>query len=328
MSYWNGKRVLVTGGGGFLGRHLVAKLRDLPCERIVVARRRDFDLTREDDARRLFEEDRIDVLFHLAGMVGGIGANKERPAEFYYHNILMNTHAIEQARRSGVEKIIASGAGCGYPEHASLPLEESSFWDGFPQRESAPYSLAKRMLHVQTQAYWDQYKLPIILTVPGNIYGPYDNFDLEHAHVVPALVRKFVEAEISGADRIAMWGSGAPTRDFVYAGDVATGMVRAAEVLNEPAMINLASGRETSIREVVDALASITGFSGRIVNCADRPDGQSRRVFDVSRARELLGWSSITSLAAGLETTVDWYRKNRETARNFDRNERSLAVAL
>lgn len=325
MSYWSGKNVMVTGGGGFLGSHVVARLRLLDCKGITVVRSRDFDLTCESEVRQLFEQEPPDVLLHLAGHVGGIGANKARPADFYYKNILMNTFTIEYARIVGVEKIVAAGAGCGYPELSPLPLAESSYWEGFPQQEST-YSLAKRMLHVQSIAYWNQHQLPIIVAIPGNIYGPHDNFDLENSHVVPALVRKFVEAELEAAERIEVWGSGAPTRDFVYAGDVAEGILKAAEVYDRPRILNLASGRETSIREVVDTLRELTGFAGEIAWKADRPDGQSRRVFDVSRAEDELTWHAVTPLAKGLELTLDWYRANQTLARNQEGASPRLAL--
>ncbi len=316
MSYWKNQRVMVTGGEGFLGSHVVEKLRMAGCADLVVVRHRDYDLTQSEDVERLFREHRVDVLLHLAGLVGGIGANKARPADFFLQNLLMNTLTLHHAWQAGVKKVVASGAGCGYPEHAPLPLKETSFWDGFPQVESAPYSLAKRMLHVQSMAYWAQYHFPMVVAVPGNIYGPYDNFDLENAHVVPALVRKFATAVDQGLDRLVVWGSGAPTRDFVYAGDVAEGILRAAEVYDRSELVNLATGRETSIREVVTALTEISGFQGEVVWDASRPDGQSRRVFDVSRAEADMKWGARTSLRAGLAATMDWYRENRESARN------------
>jgi GDP-L-fucose synthase len=254
MSYWNGKRVMVTGGGGFLGSHVVEKLSEAGCAQVLVVRQREYDLTRENDVRSLFNQHRVDVLLHMAGLVGGIAANKARPADFFYQNLLMNTLTLHHAWQAGVEKVVAAGAGCGYPEHAPLPLRETSFWNGFPQGESAPYSLAKRMLHVQSLAYWAQHRFPVVVTIPGNIYGPHDNFDLENAHVVPALIRKFVEATERDLDRLVVWGSGAPTRNFVFAGDVAEGILRAAEVYNQPELVNLASGYETSIRTVVQAL--------------------------------------------------------------------------
>jgi GDP-L-fucose synthase len=316
MGYWTGKRVVVTGGGGFLGSHVVEHLRATDCKSVFVVRQREYDLTKEAEAKRLFVEHPAEVLLHLAGYVGGIGANKARPADFFYRNLMMNTHAIHHAYLAGVGKVVTAGAGCGYPEHAPLPLKEESFWNGFPQEESAPYSLAKRMVLVQSMAYWKQHKFLSIACVPGNIYGPYDNFDLEAAHVVPALVRKFVEAVEGRRDRIIVWGSGAPTRDFVYAGDVAEGMLRAAEVYLKPEVVNLAAGRETSIADVVHALTEITEFKGQIVWDASRPDGQSRRLFDVSKAKRELDWHARTSLHEGLAKTVAWYRSNRANARN------------
>jgi len=325
MSYWENKRVLVTGGGGFLGSHAVEQLREAGCGDPFVVRSAEYDLTREDQVARLFaERGPFDVVLHLAGLVGGIASNKARPADFFYQNIMMGVLTMHHAWKSGAAKFVAAGAGCGYPEHAPIPIRESSYWEGFPQIESAPYSLAKRMLHVQSMAYWRQHRFPSVVTIPGNIYGPYDNFDLEHAHVIPALVRKFVEAtededgrpvDSAGAS-VEVWGSGKPTRDYVYAGDVAAGILRAAEVYDEPALVNLSAGREHSVREVVALLTELTGFEGEIAWDASRPDGQARRMFDVSKAREEMGFECTTGLREGLRKTVDWYRANRSEARN------------
>ncbi len=311
---------------------MVEALRDAGCERVFVARQRDHDLTTEEGAQRLFSdlahgtdnwpaprggERAVDVVFHLAGYVGGIGANKAFPADFFYRNLMMGVLSLHHSFHAGAERLVAAGAGCGYPEQAPLPLSETSFWDGFPQQESAPYSLAKRMLHVQSLAYWRQHRFLSVVTIPGNIYGPYDNFDLEAAHVVPALVRKFVEATAPPQkEDVVVWGSGSPTRDFVYARDVADGMLRAAEVYREPALVNLSSGQETSIRELVEAISDAAGFSGRIVWDRSRPDGQARRLFDVTKARTDLGWTAKTSLREGIARTVGWYRANRDRARN------------
>ena len=336
MSYWSERRVVVTGGGGFLGSHAVEQLRAAGCEHLFVVRSAEYDLTTEAGADRLFADlaagrdgwpaqaagkgGAVDVVVHLAGMVGGIGSNKALPADFFYQNLMMGVLTMDRAWKAGAEKFVAAGAGCGYPEHAPLPIKESSYWEGFPQWESAPYSLAKRMLHVQSIAYWRQHRFPAIVTIPGNIYGPYDNFDLEHAHVIPALVRKFVEAtddHAGGAGQsVEVWGSGKPTRDYCYAGDVAEGILAAGEHYTEPALVNLSSGTEHSVREVVTLLTEITGFQGEVAWNTERPDGQARRLFDMSKAREDMGFSCRTSLRDGLQKTVDWYRANRSEARN------------
>ena len=316
MSYWTGKRVIVTGGAGFLGRHVVEKLRRTDCADIFVVRSRDYDLRDEGQVAGLFSEHRADVVIHLAGYVGGIGANQSHPADFFYQNIMIGVLTMHYAWKSGAEKFVAAGAGCGYPEHAPLPLKEECFWDGFPQTESAPYSLAKRMLHVQSIAYWRQHGFPAVVTIPGNIYGPYDNFDLEQAHVVPALVRKFVTAVDEGQREVVVWGSGKPLRDFVFAGDVAEGMLRAGEVYESAELVNLSAGTATAIRELVETLARITGFTGQIVWDASRPDGQAERRMDVSKANRDLSWSARTPLRAGLEATVNWYRAHRDTTRS------------
>ena len=308
------ERIMVTGGGGFLGSHLVEQLKAQGVDHVHSVRSADWDLTKESRVEALYATEQPTVVFHLAGLVGGIGANKAYPGRFFHHNLMMGTLTIHHAMKSGVKKVVSAGAGCGYPEFVTMPQKESDFWNGFPQRDSAPYALAKRLLHVQSFAYWDEYRFNSIVTIPGNIYGPWDNFDLEGAHVIPALVRKFVEATDDGRDRVEVWGTGTPTRDFVYAGDVAEGMISAARTLQEPALINLASGTETSIRTVVQSLAAITGFDGEVVWNRTRPDGQSRRVFDVSLAEKLLGWRARTGLMDGLKLTVDWYRANRNGA--------------
>jgi GDP-L-fucose synthase len=296
------------------------KLQAAGCSDFFVVRSAEYDLTREEAVKQLFadvsKDGKVDVVVHLAGLVGGIGSNKARPADFFYQNLMMGVLTMHQAWKAGAEKFVAAGAGCGYPEHAPIPIKESSYWEGFPQIESAPYSLAKRMLHVQSMAYWRQHQFPAIVTIPGNIYGPYDNFDLEHAHVIPALVRKFVEATEDGKPSVEVWGSGKPTRDYCYAGDVAEGILRAGEVYDEPALVNLSAGREHSVREVVKELTEITGFGGEIAWDASRPDGQARRMFDVSKAKDEMGFECATGLREGLEKTVEWYRANRQEARN------------
>lgn len=331
-STFSTRRVLVTGGGGFLGSHVVRALKSAGCTDLFVARQRDYDLTTEEGADRLFADlsrgrgdwrpaakgaPAVDVVIHLAGYVGGIAANKEFPADFFYRNLMMGTLTFDRAFRAGATRFVAAGAGCGYPLAAPIPLREESFWDGFPQAESAPYSLAKRLLHVQSLAYWRQHRFPSVITIPGNIYGEWDNFDLEAAHVVPALVRKFVEAtEPPAAPKVTVWGSGRPTRDFVYAGDVAEGILLAAERYDEPALVNLSSSTETSIRDLVETLRDVSGFTGELEWDASRPDGQARRLFDVSKAERELGWKARTPLRDGLARTVAWYRAHRAEARN------------
>ena len=314
--YWRGRQVVVTGGSGLLGTHLVNRLQTLDCAGVYVARSRDYDLTRQDAAEQLFRDRPAGVVFHLAGYVGGIGANQAAPGDFFYRNLMMGANVLHQAWKAGAAKVVAASTGCGYPEHAPLPLRESDYWNGYPQEESAPYSLAKRMLHVHSLAYWRQHRFPIVVALPGNVYGPHDNFDLDAAHVVPALVRKFVEAADDGQPAVTVWGSGAPQRDFVFAGDVAQGMIRAAERCHRPALLNLSAGAGVSIRELVELLREITGYRGAIAWDRSRPAGQARRVFDVSRARAEIGFSATTPLRAGLALTVQWYRRHRAAARN------------
>jgi len=250
-----------------------------------------------------------------AGLVGGIGANKARPADFFYQNLMMGTFMLHHACRAKVEQFVAAGAGCGYPEHAPMPLKETDFWSGLPQAESAPYSLAKRLLQIQSLAYHRQYGFVSIIGVPGNVYGPDDNFDLEASHVVPALVRKFVDAQERREKRVVVWGTGRPSRDFVYASDVARGLLLACERYKGPELVNISSGVETTVAELVATLVSITGFEGEVVWDESRPDGQARRCFDMSKAERDLGFRPAVGLREGLERTVDWYRANKVAAR-------------
>lgn len=331
MGYWSDKRVVVTGGGGFLGTHVVEQLQEAGCRHVFVVRSKEYDLTREDACARLFADLEAgvsdwpggkrpaDVVIHLAGLVGGIQANKDRPADFFYANLMMGVLTMHYAWKKGAQKFVAAAAGCGYPQHAPMPLKETSFWDGFPQQESAPYSLAKRMLHVQSIAYWQQHRFPAVVVLPGNIYGPHDNFDLENAHVVPALVRKFVEATASRPHKnVVVWGTGRASRDFVYAGDVAAGILRAGELYAQPELVNLSMGRNTSVKDVVEMLAEITDFAGEIVWDTTRPEGQPDRCMDVGKARQELGFRAATDLREGLALTVRWYRENQTRARTLE----------
>jgi len=312
MKDWSQLRVLVTGGTGFLGHHLVLALKNAGVRELAVVGSRDYDLTQQDQVQKMFATFKPEVVFHLAGLVGGILANQQRPADFFYQNLMMGTLVMHQASQMGVKKFLAAGAGCGYPETAPMPLREADLWSGFPQKESAPYSLAKRLLPIQAQAYHQQYGFNAVTCIPGNIYGEHDCFELQRSHVIPALVRKFVEAARNRAEAVEVWGDGSPTRDFVYAGDVARGMIRALEVCDKPEVINLSAGKETSIRTVCELLQKITDFRGQIRWNTDRPSGQSRRLFDVSLAKSRLGFEATTSLETGLRKTAEWFANSGE----------------
>jgi GDP-L-fucose synthase len=316
MSFqWQEQRVLVTGGNGFLGSHLVAQLQTKNPKSIFLARHKEYDLTKEEQVARMFAEHPADLVIHLAGLVGGILPNKERPAEYFFQNLTMGTFMLHYASTSGARHFLAAGAGCGYPENAPNPLREQDFWTGFPQKESAPYSLAKRLLTIQAEAYQRQYGFPSTILIPGNIYGPYDNYHLLDAHVIPALVRKFVEATDQNHPEVVVWGTGKAARDFIYAGDVADGILRAAERGIGTDIINLSSGIETPVRDVIELLTEISGFRGKVVWDTTKPDGQLHRRFDTSKAGQLLDWQATTKLRDGLVLTVDWYRKHQGEAR-------------
>ena len=315
MSFWINNQVMITGGGGFLGTHVVEALAERGVTDPAVIRSKNYDLTLETDVKRLFADHQPDIVIHLAGLVGGILPNQERPAEFFYRNLMMGTLLLHHASQSGVRKFIAAGAGCGYPEGAANPLKEDDFWAGFPQAESAPYSLAKRLLSIQGEAYFRQFGFPSIIGIPGNIYGPHDNFHLPDAHVIPALVRKFVEAVDRNDPSVEVWGTGRAARDFVYARDVAEGLLDCAEHYQEYTLVNLSSGVETSVKEIVTCLRKISGFDGEIEWNHARPDGQLYRRFDVSKAQTDLNWSARTPLTNGLRLTFDWYCKHQHEAR-------------
>lgn len=311
---WSSKKVLVTGGNGFLGHAVVAQLQKLGVKELFIARSKEYDLTKETEVVRLYSDFKPEIVFHLAGLVGGILPNKERPAEFFYRNLMMGTLLLHYAQQAGAQKFVAAGAGCGYPEKAPIPLQETSFWEGLPQKESAPYSLAKRLLTVQSEAYFRQYGFTSIICVPGNLYGPWDNFNLHDAHVIPALVRKFVEAKAAGAETVGVWGDGRPSRDFVYVDDVALGMIRAVEVYERNEIVNISSGVETTIREVCEQLARLTNFSGKIAWDTSKPSGQLRRCFDISKAQRDLQFTPPTDIRTGLAQTVAWYEANQNLA--------------
>jgi GDP-L-fucose synthase len=299
-------KTLVTGGGGFLGSHLVERLR-ADGHDVAVARRTDYDLTRWDDAERLFAETRPELVFHLAAEVGGIGANRANPGRYWYANLMMGAHVLELSRLNEVHKLVVAGTVCAYPKFTPVPFSEDALWDGYPEETNAPYGVAKKTILVGAQAYREQYGLDAVFLLPANLYGPRDNFDLETSHVIPALIRKLTE----GDREVVLWGDGSPTREFLYVDDCAEGFALAAERYDDPEPVNLGTGVETSIRDLAETIADLTGFDGEIVWDTSMPNGQPRRSLDASRAAERFGFRAHTSLRDGLERTVAWYRETR-----------------
>ncbi|MDW8325831.1 MAG: GDP-L-fucose synthase [Anaerolineales bacterium] len=310
MSFdWSSKRVVVTGGAGFLGRHIVARLRAVGCREIFVPRKADYDLRERGNILRLYGETQPHLVIHAAGHVGGIGANRAHPAEFFYDNLMMGVQLLHEAWRAGVEKFVAIGTVCAYPKFTPVPFREDDLWNGYPEETNAPYGLAKKMLLVQSQAYRQQYGFNSIFLLPVNLYGPGDNFDPESSHVIPALIRKCVEAQARGDDEIVVWGDGSPTREFLYVEDAAEGIVLAAERYDSSEPVNLGSAFEISIKDLVHTIAEATGFRGRVVWDTTKPNGQPRRKLDTSRAEQAFGFRSRTDFAEGLRKTVEWYRQ-------------------
>ncbi|MEP7363531.1 MAG: GDP-L-fucose synthase [Acidobacteriota bacterium] len=304
------KRVCVTGGGGFLGSFVVDKLRERGCQDVFVPRKRDYDLTTATGVAKMFGDARPQVLFHLAAVVGGIGANKDNPGLFFYENAIMGIQLIEEARRTGVEKTIVAGTICSYPKFAPVPFREDDLWNGYPEETNAPYGIAKKAMLVQVQSYREQYGMDAVFLMPVNLYGPRDNFDLHTSHVIPALIRKCIEAQAAGRGEIAVWGDGTPTREFLYVEDAAEGLIAGAERYSGNEPINLGSGSEISIRDLVELIARLCEFKGRIVWETEKPNGQPRRRLDVTRAEQLLGWHSGVGFEEGLRRTIEWYRAN------------------
>ena len=305
------QRIVVTGGAGFLGSFVVEALRDRGCPEPFVPRSRQYDLREAQDIERLLADARPDMIIHLAAVVGGIGANRENPGRFFYDNLIMGAQLIEHARMRGVAKFVAIGTVCSYPKFAPVPFHENDLWNGYPEETNAPYGLAKKMLLVQSQAYREQYGFNSIFLLPVNLYGPRDNFDPSSSHVIPALVRKCVEAVESDAPEIEVWGTGSATREFLYVEDAAEAIVLAAERYDGPEPVNLGTGTEISIKELVSLIARQTGFTGRLVWDGSKPDGQPRRMLDTDRAAKYFGFMAKTSFEDGLRNTIDWYRCSR-----------------
>ena len=310
QNFWREKRVLVTGGAGFLGSFVVDKLRARGCQTIIVPRSAEYDLRDRDAIVRLYETASPDMVLHLAAVVGGIGANQENPGRFFYDNAMMGIQLIEIARQMGVQKFVATGTICAYPKFTPIPFREDDLWNGYPEETNAPYGLAKKMMLVQLQAYRAQYGFKGIFLLPVNLYGPRDNFDLHTSHVIPALIRKCAEAKAAGRSEIVLWGDGTPTREFLYVEDAAEGLLLAAEHYDGDQPVNLGTGKEIAIANLATAIADEVGFEGKIIWDSSKPNGQPRRCLDVTRAKELFGFEAAHDLQHGLAKTVAWFKEN------------------
>ena len=311
QEFWRGRRVCVTGGAGFLGRNIVRKLEQRGAKNIFVPLIDEYDLTKAEAIERMIDNSKPDVIIHLAAQVGGIGANRARPAEFFYNNLMMGVTLMHQAWQRGVAKFVAIGTICAYPKFTPVPFKEEDLWNGYPEETNAPYGLAKKMLLVQAQAYRQQYGYNAIFLLPVNLYGPGDNFNPASSHVIPALIRKCIEAQEAGLDEIVVWGDGSPTREFLYVEDAAEGIVLAAERFDGDQPVNLGSGNEISIKNLLETIVRLTGYTGRVVWDTNMPNGQPRRGLDTSRAEQYFGFKAQMSFEEGLRRTVEWYRKNR-----------------
>ena len=316
-TYWHNKKVIVTGGSGFLGSFVIEKLKQCGATDIAIPRIQSYNLVDPNDIRRLYADTLKDVdpknviVIHLAAHVGGIGANREHPAEFFYENLMMGVELMHQAYKNEVGKFVAIGTVCAYPKFTPVPFKEDDLWMGYPEETNAPYGLAKKMMLVQAQAYRQQYGFNAIFLLPVNLYGPRDNFNLQSSHVIPALIRKAVEAGERGEKELPVWGDGSPTREFLYVEDAADAIVAAAEKYNGDQPVNLGSGYEISIKDLSEMIVKMTGFNGRLTWQTDKPNGQPRRGLDVSRAKEYFGWSAQVPFEEGMRRTIEWFKANR-----------------
>jgi len=310
--FWADRRVCVTGGAGFLGSFVQEVLRARGAAEIFIPRIEEYDLTKAEDIQRMLADAKSDVIIHLAALAGGIGANRERPAEFFYQNLMMGVPLMHAAWEAGVEKFVVIGTICAYPKFTPVPFKEENLWEGYPEETNAPYGLAKKMLLVQAQAYREQYDFNAIYLLPVNLYGPRDNFNLETSHVIPALIRKMVEAQQRGDKEVVLWGDGSPTREFFYAGDAALGIALAAERYNGEEPVNLGAGMEVSIKDLANTIARQIGFEGQIVWDTSKPNGQPRRGLDTNRAKEFFGFEAQMPFEEGLKRTIEWFKENQD----------------
>ncbi len=309
--FFENRRVVVTGGAGFLGGYVTERLQKRGCKNILVPKIEDYDLVSINDISRMYDDMKPDVVIHLAAVVGGIGANREHPGEFFYKNLMMGVQLIEQGRLRNIEKFVAIGTVCAYPKFTPVPFKEENIWNGYPEETNAPYGLAKKMLLVQSQSYRAEYGFNSIFLLPVNLYGPGDNFDPASSHVIPALIKKCVDAIDSGADYIDCWGTGSASREFIYVADAAEGILLATEHYNGPEPVNIGAGFEITIKELAEKIVELTGFTGEIRWDSSKPDGQPRRRLDVSKANKYFGFKAKTPFDKGLKTTIDWYRKHK-----------------